>query len=115
MDQNGLIRYRESWDRDWQWSPAMAVAYECVDRLGITKRVHEFHFPRQKTVDRIGFYLDRFCPGWRETTRDCYFGHTHMPFINHEHDGIRFHNTGSAIHNLEFNPLDFEIPVFIRI
>jgi len=109
MDKDGLLGFRENWARDWRWNPAMAVAYECVDRLGITKRVHEFHFPRQKTVERLAFYLDNCCPGWRETTRDCYFGHTHLPFTNHEHDGIRFHNTGSAIHNLEFNPISFEI------
>ncbi|HEX5221717.1 MAG TPA: metallophosphoesterase [Verrucomicrobiae bacterium] len=108
MDKDGLLRLRTSWERDWRWTPAMAVAYEYVDRLGITKRVHEFHFPRQKTVERLVFYLDSSCPGWRKTTRDCYFGHTHLPFANHEHDGIRFHNTGSAIHNLEFNPLCFK-------
>jgi len=109
MDKDGLIRFRENWERDWRWNPAMAFAYECVDRLGITKRVHALHFPRQKTVERLAFYLDSFCPDWRETTRDCYFGHTHLPFANYEHDGIRFHNTGSAIHNLEFNPICFEI------
>jgi UDP-2,3-diacylglucosamine hydrolase len=109
MDKAGLLRFRRNWERDWRWSPAMAVAYECVDRLGITKRVHEFHFPRQQTVERLAFYLDSLCPGWRETTRACYFGHTHLPFADYEHDGVRFHNTGSAIHNMEFNPLCFEM------
>ena len=108
MDSDDLLRFRKNWERDWRWNPAMALAYECVDRLGITKRVHQFHFPRQKTIERLTFYLDSCRPGWRETTRDCYFGHTHLPFANHEHDGIRFHNTGSAIHNLDFNPICFE-------
>lgn len=109
MDGDGLIHFRENWERDWRWNSAMAVAYECVDRIGITKRVHELHFPRQKTIERLAFYLDSARPGWRETTRDCYFGHTHLPFVNHEHDGIRFHNTGSAIHQQEFNPISFEV------
>lgn len=109
MNGDGLTRFRENWERDWRWNPTMAVAYECVDRLGITKRVHELHFPRQKTIERLTFYLDSSHPGWRETTRDCYFGHTHLPFVNHEHNGIRFHNTGSAIHHQEFNPICFEM------
>ena len=109
MDQSALKCYRALWQQDRRRNPALAIAYECVDWLGITKRVHEWHFPRQKTVERIAFYLDCSCPGWREITSDCYFGHTHLPFANHEHAGIRFHNTGSAIHNLEFNPMHFEV------
>jgi UDP-2,3-diacylglucosamine hydrolase len=108
MDHRGLNRFREHWQRDWRWSPALATAYECVDHLGITRRVHEWHFPRRKTMERIAFYLDNACPGWREQTRDCFFGHTHLPFSNYEFDGIHFHNTGSAIHNLDFNPIVFE-------
>ena len=111
MDHRGLSRFRENWQRDWRWSPAMATAYECVDRLGITRRVHEWHFPRRKTVERIAFYLDSANPGWRAQTRDCYFGHTHLPFSNYTYDGIHFHNTGSAIHNLDFNPIVFEAPL----
>jgi UDP-2,3-diacylglucosamine pyrophosphatase LpxH len=110
MNHHSLGRFRQSWQRDFTWNPGLAVAYECVDRLGITRRVHEWHFPRQKTVERVAFYLDGFCPGWREQTRHCYFGHTHLPFAGYEHDGIQFHNTGSAIHNLEFNPIWFEVP-----
>jgi UDP-2,3-diacylglucosamine hydrolase len=108
MDNHGLSRFRENWRGDWRWSPAMATAYECVDRLGMTRRIHEWHFPRRKTVERITFYLDSTHPGWRASTRDCFFGHTHLPFSNYTYDGIQFHNTGSGIHNLEFNPISFE-------
>jgi UDP-2,3-diacylglucosamine hydrolase len=111
MTHHGLSRFRTGWQRDFRWSPALALAYECVDRLGITKRAHEFHFPRQQTVERIVFYLDNFYPDWREQVRDCYFGHTHLPFSGFDHEGVRFHNTGSAIHNLEFNPLWFDVPI----
>ena len=109
MDHHGLSRFRRHWERDWCWNPAMATAYLCADHLGITRRVHEWHFPRRKTVERITFYLDNASPGWRARTRDCYFGHTHLPFANYEHGGVRFHNTGSAIHNLDFNPIAFEV------
>jgi UDP-2,3-diacylglucosamine hydrolase len=36
-----------------------------------------------------------------------YFGHTHAPFAEHVHGGVRFHNTGSAIKRLEFRPMRF--------
>ena len=110
MDHLGLRRFRESWQRDRRRSQTLALAYEFIDRLGITQLGHVWHFPRQQTIERLAFYLDDFCPGWRETTSDCYFGHTHLPFVDYECDGIRFHNTGSAIHNQEFNPMFFEVP-----
>ena len=108
MDSQGLGHFRRNWERDWRWGRAMAAAYVCVDRLGITRRVHEWHFPRRRTVERIAHYLDSTNPSWRKQTRDCYFGHTHLPFSNYEYHGVRFHNTGSGIHNLEFNPIWFE-------
>jgi UDP-2,3-diacylglucosamine hydrolase len=110
MDHHGLRRFRRKWHGDWRCGAALSAAYVCADRLGITRRVHEWHFPRAKTVERIVHYLDRTQPGLREQIRDCYFGHTHLPFANYEHAGILFHNTGSAILNLDFNPLRFETP-----
>lgn len=41
-------------------------------------------------------------------TIDCYFGHTHIPFRGHHHEGVEFHNTGSAIRGMGFQPLEFE-------
>ncbi len=108
MNQRQLNEFRELWRGDWQRGGLLTAGYRWVDRLGITRRVHEWHFPRQKTVERIAFYLDSASAGWRQTIRDCYFGHTHLPFVNHEFNGVRFHNTGSAIRGMEFNPLRFE-------
>jgi UDP-2,3-diacylglucosamine hydrolase len=39
------------------------------------------------------------------TVTDLYVGHTHLPFAVVEVDGIRVHNTGSAIKHLQFNML----------
>lgn len=114
MDRSSLSRFRERWKRDWQGGPFLTRAYQYADRLGITRRVHEWHFPRRETVERIAFYLDDACPGWRAATRDCYFGHTHLPFSNYDFKGIRFHNTGSAIRNMEFKPVDFETQVLME-
>jgi UDP-2,3-diacylglucosamine pyrophosphatase LpxH len=107
MDPGGLRRYRSCWDDDRQHGGLKTRAYLVADRLGITRFTHERWFPRQQTVERIAHYLDRACPDWRGAIRDCYFGHTHLPFSEHHHDGVTFHNTGSAIRGLDFNPMTF--------
>jgi predicted phosphodiesterase len=84
-------------------------AYRCIDKLGITHFVHERQFPRRKTMERASFYLDDAQPGWRNLTSDCFFGHTHLPFSDCEHEGIIYHNTGSAIDAMEFNPVFFKL------
>lgn len=108
MNQCGLDEFRELWRGEWQRGGLLTAGYRWVDRLGITRRVHEWHFPRQKTVERIAFYLDDACAGWRQSTRHCYFGHTHLPFANYEINGVNFHNTGSAIRGMKFNPIMFK-------
>jgi UDP-2,3-diacylglucosamine hydrolase len=85
----------------------MTKAYVAVDRLGATRFAHQHFFPRKTTVERAMHYLDSACPDWRAVTRHCYFGHTHQPFSNFRHAGINFHNTGSAIRGMGFNPLTF--------
>jgi hypothetical protein len=59
-------------------------------------------------VARIAHYLEEALPEWRGKVGDCYFGHTHLPFRDHEHEGVRFHNTGSGICGMGFEPLEFE-------
>ena len=107
MGAAGLDRYRAVWRRDRQRGRLRAGVYACADRLGLTRLAHEWHFRRHQTVRRIIFYLDDAMPGWRHSTRDCYFGHTHLPFTGYEHEGIVFHNTGSAIRGMSFRPLFF--------
>jgi hypothetical protein len=107
MDWRSLKRYREVWAQDRRRGRFTAAAYSCADRLGVTRLVHTWHFPRGAAVQRVAHHLDEACPGWRSEVRDCYFGHTHLPFSSYMHDGITFHNTGSAIRNMGFNPISF--------
>lgn len=107
MDARRFNRYRAAWRRDRQRGPWGASAYAWADRLGLTRLAHQWHFPRRETVRRIAFYLDQTRPRWRRETRHCYFGHTHLPFTSYAHEGITFHNTGSAIRGMAFNPLCF--------
>ena len=111
MNPAGLRRFREEWDNDRQHRPGWRTkAYVAVDRLGVTRFAHQYYFPRKTTVERAMHYLDHASPRWRANSRDCYFGHTHQPFSNHQHGDIRFHNTGSAIRGMGFNPLAFSVP-----
>lgn len=107
MDADGLDRYRSIWKHDRQRHSLLARVYIISDRLGLTWLVHRGHFTRRKTLTRLTWYLDRAFPEWGKDTRDCYFGHTHFPLQNVEWEGVRFHNTGSAIAGSPFAPAEF--------
>lgn len=109
MDPAALRRFRADWDNDRRHGRWMTQAYVAVDRLGLTRAAHQCYFPRRRTVERAMHYLDRAWPKWRTNVRDCYFGHTHQPFSAYQYEAIRFHNTGSAIRGMGFNPLTFHL------
>ncbi|HEX2853761.1 MAG TPA: metallophosphoesterase [Opitutaceae bacterium] len=109
MDRAGLQHYRKCWDNRRQHGAWRAHAYRAVDRLGVTWLTHKAWFPRRHTVRRLSHYLDRSYPTWRETARDCYFGHTHLPFSDYRCENVTFHNTGSGIRGMGFNPKLFTV------
>jgi len=108
MNPGELSQYRAQWKKGDHFGPGLALLYKWVDRLGITRMIHHSVFCRSEVAARIAFYLDRAKPGWRKEIRHCYFGHTHLPFTGFEHEGIIFHNTGSACGNLGFLPISFD-------
>jgi UDP-2,3-diacylglucosamine hydrolase len=110
MDAAALRRFRDDWDNERQHGGWLTKAYLAVDGMGVTRAAHKYYFPRKTTVERAMHYLDQTCPEWRVNTLDCYFGHTHQPFSAYQHGNIRFHNTGSAIRGMGFNPLAFHLP-----
>jgi UDP-2,3-diacylglucosamine pyrophosphatase LpxH len=59
---------------------------------------------RRQSVRKMLRLLATLDPVLLEGVTDVYFGHTHVPFSDHEEGGYRFHNTGSAIRGLPFNP-----------
>jgi predicted phosphodiesterase len=105
----------------WQWTRALASAALSVpglgdllvtagllvaDRLGYRdsvsagiKKMHDylhdsefagnFHY-----LDGCGHEPQKFT---LEGIKHVFFGHTHLPFDNREHEGITYHNTGSLI------------------
>ena len=110
MDTAELQRRRAPWEQGRQRGRIASYGCRLAEGLGLKRQLHEWCFPQQRTLQRITHYLDRACPGWRQEVRDCYFGHTHLPFSGPAHEGIAFHNTGSAMPpGLGFNPLSFEV------
>jgi len=107
MSKVRLGAYREVWSKDRQRGETGRKFYDVVDASGAGKLFHRLYFRQAATVRRVASYLDEVLPDWREELDDCYFGHTHMPFRDHEQDGVRFHNTGSAIRGMGFQPLGF--------
>jgi predicted phosphodiesterase len=108
MTGEKLATYREAWSRDRPCGPVGSGLYAIAASTGVGRLLHHYYFPRQATVGRVSRYLDEVLPAWRQKTVDCFFGHTHMPFRNHVEGGVRFHNTGSAIRGMGFQPLFFE-------
>jgi len=109
MGKHDLQSYRDGWSRSRRRGKTATSAYRVFDRLGVTRLVHRWHFTLDRTLDRLTHHLDDAHVGWREQVRHCYFGHTHEPFDHFERGGVAFHNTGSAIRGLKFNPLPLSL------
>ena len=57
-------------------------------------------------VKKVYRSIDLEQPDLFEHIRHIYFGHTHQPFNNVHYRGVLFHNTGSAIKHMAFNPIE---------
>lgn len=108
MDVAAMAAFRASWANDKPRGKFSATMYDVVDKTGLCWQFHRRYFPQAITVARVAHYLDAALPGWRQEVADCYFGHTHLPFRDHEHEGVLFHNTGSGICGMGFEPLEFQ-------
>ena len=109
MDQAALERLRRPWKRDRQRGWLSASLYDLADLTGLSGLVHRCYFPRNRAVGNVAHYLDQTMHGWREQVDDCYFGHSHLPFRDHLLGAVRYHNTGSGIPGIGFQPLRFPL------
>lgn len=108
MDTPELAESRENWAADKPRCAFSAMLYKIADVSGLSWSFHRCYFPRNVAVARVAHYLDKALPDWREFASDCYFGHTHIPFHDHCHGHINFHNTGSGIRGMGFQPMEFD-------
>jgi predicted phosphodiesterase len=107
MDPAALKAMRKAWAEDKPRGPFQAKLYDLADQSGISLAFHRGYFPQAIVVSRVAHYLDAAQPGWSEFASECYFGHTHLPFRNHRNGDVHFHNTGSGIRGMGFQPLEF--------
>jgi len=103
-----LMKSRKVWLHDRKKHGTFHRGVEWADSLGATRAAHRLIFRRHKVIERLLHYINDLHPGLLEEIHHVYFGHTHLAFTDFEHEGIYFHNTGSAINRREFNMLTFE-------
>ena len=64
---------------------------------------------RKRWARRLHHLIRRNGCTFGEGITDVYFGHTHTPFVDYRYGGLTFHNTGSAVRGLWFNPIRLTI------
>lgn len=104
MTPEKLKRYRRAWSKDSPKGPLSKRLYRLVDSSGLGLLFHRLYFQQKSTVTRLERFLDRQPEG----VTTCYFGHSHVPFENHLHNGVTYFNTGSGIRGMGFLPQTFE-------
>lgn len=82
--------------------------YHGIVVIGAHKSASLLH-SRRFWIRRILSFLNRTLGAVPEGITDVYFGHTHVPFADYEHNGIRFHNTGAAIKGLQMDLRELEL------
>lgn len=105
MTPEKLRAYRKIWSHDSPKGDPSKKLYRLVDAAGLSRAFHHLYFREAATVSRVARFLGPDLDG----ISNCYFGHTHVPFSNHHHNGVTFFNTGSGIRGMGFNPKRFEI------
>lgn len=105
MTPEKLIRYRQSWSTDSPKGLLSKKLYRLVDASGLGRLFHKLYFQKKPTITRVERQLGTTFEG----ITTCYFGHTHVPFENHPHNGVTYFNTGSGIRDMGFLPQTFQV------
>lgn len=108
MDQARFERFRKGWENDQPRSQFSMKLYQIGDILKLSAISHHLYFFGNVAAKRIGRHLDTIIPGWDQAIEHCYFGHTHIPFKAYKNHQATFHNTGSAIRGMGFEPMNFQ-------
>lgn len=63
---------------------------------------------RRRVVRRLRAYLTEIGHGPENGLAHVFFGHTHVPVINHAQGGLRFHNGGAPVRGLAFRVVEHD-------
>ena len=105
----GLVGYREKFHEDRSKGGFANLLYSAVifSRLhGVVPRIRH---TTDQTCAALLDYLEKDCSISRDDVQAIYFGHTHVPIVGHEYNGVTFHNPGSGIRHLSFAPVTFQV------
>jgi UDP-2,3-diacylglucosamine pyrophosphatase LpxH len=103
-----LAAYRSKWNRMHRRSPLSHALYWLFARSGLPVLFLRL-VDRESTARRIRAYLRNEFGEQLGEVREVFFGHVHTAFSDFEHEGILFHNTGSATHGMRLSVLRFEL------
>ena len=102
-----LEKYRSFFHIGKKQGAMMNFLYDLLIMTGLHKIIIFVH-KEPELAQIILDYLRKNTPLALEGIQNVYFGHTHVPFSNFLYQGINFHNTGSMIRKLDFNPCEFD-------
>ncbi|MEM1442736.1 MAG: metallophosphoesterase [Verrucomicrobiota bacterium] len=108
MNLDEFHQFRTAWEEDQPRGNASAQLYHLSDATGLTELTHRLWFGGGAALRRLIWHLDAVVPSWRDKVDDTFYGHTHLDHKAVEKQGIRFHNTGSALRRSRFVPAVFE-------
>lgn len=95
--ETGIARTR--FNHHDRFHPFLGLLYHQVIQLGI-HGIMRLVLTREKCAKRILRALQRDRTVDLTSIEDVYTGHTHVAFSDFEYASIRWHNTGSAVHDL---------------
>ena len=106
MTPAALDLHRMRWDRLRQMPRIWHSIYGAATRYSPHWIVPQLKSKRL-CANRLIHYLRAALGAGFYDIQDIYFGHLHSPFTDFTCKGIRFHNTGAAIHGLRLRMLPF--------
>lgn len=81
---------------------------EIVTRTRLN-RLDQLRHSQSELVQRLLGYLRSTHREALPTIKRIYFGHTHIPFLDFEQDGVLFYNTGSMLRGSRWMPAEFNL------
>lgn len=88
-------------------SNVLSMIYQKADQSGLTGFAQRLTARPKRSAKRVFSYMNGVAPNILDNVEHVYFGHSHVPFTDFKYNGLFFHNTGCAVKNTTFNPIQF--------
>jgi UDP-2,3-diacylglucosamine pyrophosphatase LpxH len=111
MTAEQFMQYRQGWLNDANRGPLSQRVFDVAFLLGLHRAISYFAFPRNVVIKRLHHYVEDIGHGPDRGVKTVYFGHTHKVIPEHEHEGVRYRNSGAAMPGVPFHILREDVPV----